>query len=633
MKVSPPLWFAIVAAGVGTVLGAGPGLSPVTWSVSAPSEGIAPGQTAEIEIDAAIDPGWHLYSATQPAGGPIRTQISLLTGNSLSAAGAVRQSPFSTEMDPLFHLKVESFSGHASFWLPVKAAGNARAGQGEAQIRVFYQVCNGRVCLEPTERTLGVDFMIKDAAVGKHASEIPVCERRADPAGVTPTCPSTPPSISEYYDNLRGVERVDPDAYRKRVPCVPMVLEGRSPSGDDLYRAAMLWIRYDNFSEHEDHLATAARWLEEYLKTAPPRRFDESARAHLVFCLASRKEFDAAVAQFDELLTKYRFRSTAEEQYGDESNVEYAGGMLLRALERAHRSSELESVARKQLAYLEQRQSDMSWRVGSEASYLLEALDDQDKKADAEKEQRSLADYFANQGKYEAAAQMWLATRRVQQLEKTDPAAAIVALEKAREAYERTGFARIYQNDLARLKLYGARAPEFEAASWVNSPPLSVEKLRGKVVVLDFWASWCLPCRRGFPALEKLYRERSKDGLVVISVTQNDGWVMTAGGKTIGRNEGHKLDWGEEISDLRQFIHDFKLTMPVAIGRRPADPKNPYASSPMEAAYGVNEYPKGVVIDREGIIRFMGDPDDPGYLQAIDRALLRQPPASSSASR
>jgi thiol-disulfide isomerase/thioredoxin len=48
--------------------------------------------------------------------------------------------------------------------------------------------------------------------------------------------------------------------------------------------------------------------------------------------------------------------------------------------------------------------------------------------------------------------------------------------------------------------------------------PVDLESLRGKVVYVDFWASWCVPCRQSFPWMEEMHRRYSRDGLVVIAV-------------------------------------------------------------------------------------------------------------------
>ena len=67
--------------------------------------------------------------------------------------------------------------------------------------------------------------------------------------------------------------------------------------------------------------------------------------------------------------------------------------------------------------------------------------------------------------------------------------------------------------------LIGQPAPEFpQAATWLNSKPLTWASLRGKVVILDFWAEWCGPCRNDMPRLRDLNDAREANGLTVIGV-------------------------------------------------------------------------------------------------------------------
>ncbi len=81
-------------------------------------------------------------------------------------------------------------------------------------------------------------------------------------------------------------------------------------------------------------------------------------------------------------------------------------------------------------------------------------------------------------------------------------------------------------HDGANLKLEIPRtlttAPEFELKDPAGKQ-LSLRELRGKVVFLNFWATWCVPCIEEMPAMEKLYRELKKDGLVILAVNIQEG--------------------------------------------------------------------------------------------------------------
>jgi len=105
----------------------------------------------------------------------------------------------------------------------------------------------------------------------------------------------------------------------------------------------------------------------------------------------------------------------------------------------------------------------------------------------------------------------------------------------------------------------------------------SLTDLKGQVVLLDFWASWCGPCRRENPAVVKVYDKYKDDGFTVFSVSldrSNDKWK-----KAIAKDQ---LSWPYHVSDLKAW-----------------------KSAPAKL-YGVSSIPKTFMIDREGKIASIG---------------------------
>lgn len=172
--------------------------SPVRWTAHPPASAVQPGKSIEIGVEAAIDLTWHLYSATQPSGGPSPTQFSLLSDAPFRIAGTVRQSPPATQFDPNFGIQTEFFSGRAEFWIPLFVDASAQPGEYEVRIQVIYQVCDDQVCLPPTRIPIPVKVRIAaprpaglqagGAAPTKAIESVP-----AVPAAPAPTGSSTAP--------------------------------------------------------------------------------------------------------------------------------------------------------------------------------------------------------------------------------------------------------------------------------------------------------------------------------------------------------------------------------------------------------------------------------------------------------
>jgi len=121
----------------------------------------------------------------------------------------------------------------------------------------------------------------------------------------------------------------------------------------------------------------------------------------------------------------------------------------------------------------------------------------------------------------------------------------------------------------------GARAPAFSLERLSGSGDLSLASLRGKTVVLNFFASWCHPCKREAPVLEKLWRRHRGDHLVVLGV-----------------------DTGlDAASDGRRFVQAHGITYPVVL-----DPNADIASN----VYAIANLPSTYVLNPQG--RIVGDP-------------------------
>lgn len=151
------------------------------------------------------------------------------------------------------------------------------------------------------------------------------------------------------------------------------------------------------------------------------------------------------------------------------------------------------------------------------------------------------------------------------------------------------------ERDRFALPAPGGPAPAY-AAMELGGGTLELAELRGKVVLLNVWATWCAPCVREMPALQRLYERLAPEGLEVIAVSVDPPFDL---------ENGH----------VQQFVNDLGLTFRIlhdATGR-------------IERSFGITGYPTTIVIDREGSIRWkeMGERpwDEPDWADRIEKLL------------
>ena len=129
-----------------------------------------------------------------------------------------------------------------------------------------------------------------------------------------------------------------------------------------------------------------------------------------------------------------------------------------------------------------------------------------------------------------------------------------------------------------------APLPELVATQWIDQAPVKLSELRGHVVLLDFWAPWCGPCRYTFPRLQRWHETYKEKGLVILGLTNYSGDI-----------DGRRATPGEELAYLRTFKKQQRLPYGFVVAN----------SSVNELNYGVFSIPMSFLIDRRGNVRFI----------------------------
>ncbi|NQZ96113.1 MAG: TlpA family protein disulfide reductase [Myxococcales bacterium] len=157
-------------------------------------------------------------------------------------------------------------------------------------------------------------------------------------------------------------------------------------------------------------------------------------------------------------------------------------------------------------------------------------------------------------------------------------------------------FAVVLGPDAPPPVIRGSVAPGFELSRVDGGAPVTLEGLRGKVVLLNFWATWCKPCEDEMPAMERLHRELAASGFALLAISVDDS-----------------------VEPVQAFRKRLGLTFPVLHD----------VEKDVSETYQAFRFPESLLVDAEGVVveRYIGPKewDAPSYVDRVRRLLAAKP--------
>jgi cytochrome c biogenesis protein CcmG/thiol:disulfide interchange protein DsbE len=152
-------------------------------------------------------------------------------------------------------------------------------------------------------------------------------------------------------------------------------------------------------------------------------------------------------------------------------------------------------------------------------------------------------------------------------------------------------------------KMLGEPATElFGIDKWFPGTQRPLSKMKGKVVLLDFWATWCGPCFDAFPHFREWHADLSDKGLVILGIT-----------RYYGRGEGFDVDEPNEILFLKRFREKHALPYDFVVTK----------DQQLHGAYGAVALPTAILIDRKGVVRYIETGSSPSRLEEMRAMVLK----------
>jgi len=362
------------------------------------------------------------------------------------------------------------------------------------------------------------------------------------------------------------------------------VLAGRETlKGEDFYYAGMLnWL-----ADNQDN---AAEFFQKYLAAENPAiEKTQTARSIVVVVTARRKNFDEA----EKLLADYlkiepvklterlRMESELARSYRAEKNYAKAaahaeeayGASKILIKDAASRAAALDDLLGSGMAAFE------IYRGGGKRQEAENTL------ADLRKTAALVGSSSVYYTAIDENIKYLIATgRKPRALEMYSNAPAQIEKDFTAKPLREDAARRLKRRE-KHYKLLGDIAPELAAIDrWFPGQPQTLASLRGKVVMLDFWATWCAPCIDAFPSLIEWHQNYKQDGLEILGVT-----------KYHGEAEGFSVDNQTEFEFLQRFKKIHRLPYDFVVAK---DNTN-------QIIYGAGAIPTAVLIDRKGVIRYI----------------------------
>lgn len=411
-------------------------------------------------------------------------------------------------------------------------------------------------------------------------------------------------SASELYEEASGyAEKKIEEFTRRKVPYNPQLLEqtmqerrrlaalnatqlaARSNlAGEDFYYLGMLYHLSDN-------LERAVETLNAFLRDKTAKD-DRAQIARYIIALDTAK--NNRLEEAESALKDYT--SHAPRKPSEQVNIEHSLSKAYRKnkqLERAVAHAEEAFRVAKTVEPTPTNANQRDYWLSNSANLLVELYLDTKKPISSAsavlEELRALA-LDGKSARLYADSTSRLANVLVDGGRKTDAVKIIeVAITDAKASFTDPGEQRLVMHELQRkqkqLRLQGEIAPEITIARWIDQQPVKLSDLRGRVVLLDFWATWCGPCIAAFPHLTDWHEKYKERGLIILGLTMY-----------YGQAEGQNVDKDYEFGFLERFKKMHRLPYGLAVAANEDNHRN----------YGVQGIPTTIIIDRQGIVRYIG---------------------------